>query len=182
MILFHIRYYSTCSLLDIYQNRMLEQGKGNYQCHLRKRGFTRSYWTEAQTQPATQNVPETAQMEIFSWTFPCLKHRETELENGSDRELIYCEMFIIGVDEFSLKLFPLLFIAVNLYYWLIIFYFSHSAFLFKAVYIKSRRLRLKAPASNWNLCYNRSADVRVCEENSRRPESKHHDEWVRALL
>lgn len=44
----------------------------------------------------------------------------------SVREFIYCETFIVGVDEFSLKLFSVVFTTFNLYYWLTIFYFSDS--------------------------------------------------------
>ena len=44
----------------------------------------------------------------------------------SVRESIYCETFIVGVDEFSLKLFSAVFTTFNLYYWLTIFYFSDS--------------------------------------------------------
>jgi len=44
----------------------------------------------------------------------------------SAREFIYCETFIVGVDEFSLKLFSVVFTTFNLYYWLTIFFFSDS--------------------------------------------------------
>lgn len=44
----------------------------------------------------------------------------------SVREFIYCETFIVGVDEFALKLFSVVFTTFNLYYWLTIFYFSDS--------------------------------------------------------
>ena len=44
----------------------------------------------------------------------------------SVREFIYCETFIVGVDELSLKLFSVVFTTFNLYYWLTIFYFSDS--------------------------------------------------------
>ena len=44
----------------------------------------------------------------------------------SVREFIYCETFIIGVDEFSFKLFSIVFTTFNLYYWLTIFYFYDS--------------------------------------------------------
>ena len=45
---------------------------------------------------------------------------------NSVREFIYSETFIVGVDEFSLKLFSAVFTTFNLYYWLTIFYFSDS--------------------------------------------------------
>lgn len=45
---------------------------------------------------------------------------------NSVRELIYRESFIVGVDEFSLKLFSIVFITFNLYYWLTIFYYPDS--------------------------------------------------------
>ena len=52
------------------------------------------------------------------WTGPQKWH--------SVREFVYCETFIVGVDEFSLKLFSVVFTTFNLYYWLTIFYFSDS--------------------------------------------------------
>lgn len=39
------------------------------------------------------------------------------------QEYIYREAFIVGVDEFSLKLFSFVFFTFNLFYWLTLFFF-----------------------------------------------------------
>ena len=56
-----------------------------------------------------------------------LSERQTDWEKRWDsvREFIYREAFIVGVDEFSLKLFSFVFSTFNLYYWLTIFYFPN---------------------------------------------------------
>ncbi|XP_048587271.1 glycine receptor subunit alpha-3 isoform X4 [Nematostella vectensis] len=50
-------------------------------------------------------------------------HRDSLLV--SIRDILYRDETILAVDEYSRKLFPLAFFAFNVYYWVLVFWFSH---------------------------------------------------------
>ncbi|XP_020625078.1 glycine receptor subunit alphaZ1-like [Orbicella faveolata] len=140
-----------CSLLEYAIVLLLDRGKRKFEKE--KNEFnghtTKQNGTTKQRQSTMSLEEKRLHEELMNGNTNSTSHKHERTRNYSDgnvslhvsmsetqinwaekrhsvREFIYCETFIVGVDELSLKLFSVVFTTFNLYYWLTIFYFSDS--------------------------------------------------------